>query len=192
MPSQRHTPTAVLDAVRSSVLAVGVRRTTLTDVAKRAGLSRMTLYRRYPDVRALLRELMTREFGALLRAARDAGRVGGHARGRLVATAVAAVGRLRDDELFRRILEVDPELLMPYVLDRIGGTQRLAAEFLADAIASGQADGSIRGGDTQRLSYTVLLLVQPFVYSGRTVIDVLDAAGLDSELGAVLDRYLAP
>ena len=46
---------ALLDAVRACVMAVGVRRTTLTDVARRAGVSRMTLYRRFPDVEALLR-----------------------------------------------------------------------------------------------------------------------------------------
>ena len=47
-------------------MAVGVRRTTLTDVARRAGVSRMTVYRRFPDVAALLQALMTREFGALV------------------------------------------------------------------------------------------------------------------------------
>lgn len=35
----------VLDAAKASLLAVGVRRTTLTEVARRAGMSRMTLYR---------------------------------------------------------------------------------------------------------------------------------------------------
>ena len=37
MTSQRHTHDALLDATRECVLEVGVRRTTLTDVAKRAG-----------------------------------------------------------------------------------------------------------------------------------------------------------
>ena len=41
----------VLDAVRDCVLAVGVRRTTLTDVARRAGVSRMTLYRKLAKYR---------------------------------------------------------------------------------------------------------------------------------------------
>src|SRR2546428_10498651 len=52
----------VLDAVRDCVLAFGVRRTTLTDVARRAGVSRMTIYRRWPDVRSLVADLMTREW----------------------------------------------------------------------------------------------------------------------------------
>ena len=41
---------AVLDATRDCVLAYGVRRTTVSDVARRAGVSRMSIYRRWPDV----------------------------------------------------------------------------------------------------------------------------------------------
>ena len=52
--SQRHIVVdeddRVLDAARACVLDVGVRRTTMTDVARRAGVSRMTLYRRFPDL----------------------------------------------------------------------------------------------------------------------------------------------
>ena len=65
MTSNRHNRTAddtVLDAARDCVLAVGVRRTTLSSVARTAGVSRMTLYRRFPDVSNLLATLMTREF----------------------------------------------------------------------------------------------------------------------------------
>ena len=59
MASLRHNPAvqpesrptgddALLDAARAGILAVGWRRTTLTDVARRAGVSRMTIYRRWP------------------------------------------------------------------------------------------------------------------------------------------------
>ena len=65
-PSTRVEDDVVLDAARSCVLEVGVRRTTLSSVARAAGVSRMTLYRRFPDVSSLLAALMTREFGALL------------------------------------------------------------------------------------------------------------------------------
>ena len=195
MVSNRHTDAAVLDAVRDCVLAVGVRRTTLTDVARRAGVSRMTLYRRYPDVDALVRDLMTREFGAILDGARDAAHNGARkagARGRAVATTVAAVARLRANDLFRRVIDVDPELLLPYVTDRLGSTQWIAAEHLADGIRIGQEDGTVRKADVRALAYGVLLLVQPFVYSARIVADVLDDVALDRELTLVLDRYLAP
>ncbi|WP_233345948.1 TetR/AcrR family transcriptional regulator, partial [Saccharomonospora iraqiensis] len=66
-PTGRVPDDVLLDAARECVLARGVRRTTLTDIARTAGVSRMTLYRRFPDVRSVLAALMTREFGALLR-----------------------------------------------------------------------------------------------------------------------------
>ncbi len=189
MASIRHTDDVVLDAVRVCVLAVGVRRTTLTDVARRAGVSRMTLYRRYPDVDALVRDLMTREFSALLHSARGRS---GNGRQRLVATAVSAAAALRGNELFRRMMDVDPELLLPYVVDRLGGTQWTVVEALADGVRAGQSDGSIRDGDVSVLAHTALLLVQPFVYSARVVGGVLDEKALGHELSVALDRYLAP
>src|SRR5207248_8598780 len=63
----------LLDAARTCVLAVGVRRTTLAEIARTARVSRMTVYRRFPDVRSVLAALMTREFGGLLRVASEQG-----------------------------------------------------------------------------------------------------------------------
>ena len=56
------------------MLSVGVRRTTLTDIARRAGVSRMTVYRRFADVTSVMAALMTREFTALLLRSREIGR----------------------------------------------------------------------------------------------------------------------
>src|SRR5689334_20975674 len=111
MPPIRHANAAVLEATRACILAVGVRRTTLTDVARRAGLSRMTLYRRYPDLNAVVRELMTQELSALLDAARTEAAALPTARERLVSQVVGSVRALDENDLFRRIVDMDPELL---------------------------------------------------------------------------------
>src|SRR6266498_3855248 len=106
MTSQRHSLSStrvdddlLLDAARDCVLDVGVRRTTLSSVARAAGVSRMTLYRRFPDVRSLLAALMTREFGTLLTAADQRTSAARHARDRLVAATVASVLALADNPL---------------------------------------------------------------------------------------------
>src|SRR3954454_8555198 len=118
--SQRNDDDPVLDAARACVLAVGVRRTTMTDVARRAGVSRMTLYRRFPDLDGVLSALMTREFGRLVADAATRAE-GGTTRERLVATVVHGSRALAEDPLFERLLDVDPELLLPYVTQRLGG-----------------------------------------------------------------------
>ena len=55
-----------LDAARDCILDIGWRRTTLTEVARRAGVSRMTIYRAWSDMSQLLGDLMTREWGGLV------------------------------------------------------------------------------------------------------------------------------
>src|SRR3954452_2662933 len=110
----------VLDAARDCILAVGVRRTTLTEIARRAGVSRMTLYRRWPDVRSLVGDLMTRECLAVaLDASATVRDPAAHPTlEALVETLVDGVRAVRAHPLFRKILDVDPEMLLPYVLDR--------------------------------------------------------------------------
>ncbi|MGC9665513.1 TetR/AcrR family transcriptional regulator [Planosporangium sp. 12N6] len=188
----------LLDAARAVILAVGLRRTTLTDVARRAGVSRMTIYRRWPDMTALVADLMTREWGAITRAALAAAEagsaepVGGTARQPLVAAFVAAAGTLRHHPVFRRIVELDPEILLPYLVDRRGRSQDQMLEMLTAAIGHGTADGSIRPGDPGLLARGMLLTAQGFVLSAQTMTDGYDETDLDGQLHLLLDRYLAP
>jgi AcrR family transcriptional regulator len=181
----------VLDATRSSVLAVGVRRTTLTDVARRAGVSRMTLYRMVPDVTTLILEVMTREFASLLAEAEAASARKRTARGRIVTTTVEVARRLPDEPLFRRIVDVDPELLLPYLTDRVGSTQRLAAAHVRRMLADGLADGSVRRADLDVLAMSMVLTVSAFVVSARLFDSVGRDAALD-ELARLLDGWLRP
>ncbi|MEW2448209.1 TetR/AcrR family transcriptional regulator [Streptomyces parvulus] len=187
---------AVLDAVRDCVMAVGVRRTTMTDVARRAGVSRMTLYRRWPDVRSLVGDLMTREWIAVATGAIPDPVTGGGTRARVVAGMVAGVEAFRAHPLFRKIVDVDPELLLPYVLDRRGASQEALLGLLTDALGQGHADGSVRRAHPARQARSVLLVVQSFALSLRTMTDEDDAeltsAAFLAELRAILERTLTP
>ncbi|MFF7128095.1 MULTISPECIES: TetR/AcrR family transcriptional regulator [unclassified Streptomyces] len=186
----------VLDAVRDCVLAVGVRRTTLADVARRAGVSRMTLYRRWPDLRTLVGDLMTREWIDVATRAIPEPAPGTDTRGRIVAGLVAGVKAFRAHPLFRKIVDVDPELLLPYVLDRRGASQEALLELLAGALREGHADGSVRTAHLQRQARGLLLIVQSFALSLRTMTDEddpdLDSAALLGELRTLLERTLTP
>lgn len=186
----------MLDAVRDCVLAVGVRRTTLTDVARRAGVSRMTLYRRWPDVRSLVGDLMTREWiGVATRAMPDP-RPGRSARDLVVEGLVDGVEAFRAHPLFRKIVDVDPELLLPYVLDRRGASQDALLELLAGALRDGHADGSVRVCPPGRQARSVLLIVQSFTLSLRTMTEEddpeLTPAAFLAELRTILERTLTP
>ena len=184
-----HPDDALLDAARASIVAVGWRRSTLTDVARRAGVSRMTIYRRWPDMQTLLGDLMTREWSGLVDDHSDDPAVSPLER--LADGVASTVAALRDNELFAKIVNVDPELLLPYLLDRRGRTQEGLLALLEATIAEGQQDGSVRDGDPVLLARSVLLAAYGFGLSTPTMTDDrLDEAAFDAELRALVERYL--
>ena len=194
MASIRHKKDAVLDATRDCVLAVGVRRTTLTDVARRAGVSRMTIYRRWPDVRTLVADLMTREWASVVSRVAPP-EDGSPVRVQAVEALVAGVGALRAHPLFHKIMEVDPEVLLPYILERRGTSQEAMLRAIEATLREGHRDGSVRAGDPVRQARSLLLVLQSFAMSGHTMTGdgpALSAAAFDEELRQILERYLAP
>ncbi|RAY14669.1 TetR/AcrR family transcriptional regulator [Actinomadura craniellae] len=199
MASNRHNridADAVLDAARDSILAVGVRRTTLTDVARRAGVSRMSIYRRWPDVRTLFRELMTREWLAVATETMAGADGTRPVRDQLIDGIVVGVRGFREHPLFLKIVDVDPELLLPYMLNRLGASQEGLLKFIEAILRNGHADGSVRVEHAPRQARTVLLVAQSFTFSLRTVTDEddpeLTARAFYQELHDFLDRALAP
>lgn len=107
-----------MDAARECVLAFGVRRTSLSDVARRAGVSRPTVYRRWPDRTALVADVMTREWARVITGARPDEARFATVREHLVAHVIAGVQAMRAHPLFQKITDVDPELTGPYARRR--------------------------------------------------------------------------
>lgn len=182
---------ALLDATQECVLAVGVRRTTMTDVARRAGVSRMTLYRRYADVTSLMQALMTREFTQILGEVESEVAPLPSARERVVAAAVAGVDRLTRHRLFLRIVDVDPELLLPYVTTRRGAFQKAVVGVVEQHVAAGVADGSIAADDPAAAARTIELALRGFALQALAPGAQDERAAELAELRRLLDGYLA-
>lgn len=184
-----------LDAARACILDVGWRRTTLTEVARRAGVSRMTIYRTWADMPTLMSDLMTREWAGVVgetlsRPGRDEADL---SPGALALDFAATVAALRENELFVRIVELDPELLLPYLLSRRGRSQEAVIGIIAARIAEAQATGAVRAGAPVVIARALLLAAHGFVFSVHTMVD--EAAGegdLDAELVGLVERMLRP
>ena len=192
MASHRHTDAAVLAAARDCVASVGVRRTTVADVARRAGASRMTVYRMFPDARTLWSALLTRELSGLFDEAEAASAALPTARARLVAAAAYAVRRISSDAVVRKVLEVDPEVLVPYMTDRLGQSQRLALERVRRLLDEGRADGSIRAVDAGTAAYLLQLVCSALVLTSRVSEREGDPGSVIDAAAAMIDAYLAP
>jgi AcrR family transcriptional regulator len=106
---------AVLAAARDVAVDLGVRRLTIDEVVRRSGVSRMTVYRRFAGRDELVVAVIRRELEVA--AARVAAAVGDTtgAEDRFCGAFAAAVEVVGGNALLTRLLELEPETLLPYL-----------------------------------------------------------------------------
>jgi len=185
----------ILDVACEYLLEVGLSKMTIAELARRVGVSRVTLYRRWPSVEGVIGALITREWRKITLAAyaRDAA----HARERIVNAAVEITRTLRTHPIQRKIIELDPEFLTPYMLRRRGTSVNFMLELLQAHIKLGQLDGSVRDGDPELVAEAVTLASWAFNATAPVLVFELNGEGprldeLDEQMRHVLDRYLVP
>ncbi len=180
----------ILDAAASCVLAFGVDRVTLAEIARRAGVSRPTVYRRYPDTQSILAALLTTRVVSVL----DAVASQGSGRTALVTRIVTVAARLRHDEVIMAVLHSAPELAMVYIAQRLGTSQQILIDALAGELKlaqeAGRRDDRVRAGDPRQLATMCLLITQSAIQSAQMVEPILDSDALAVELTHALNGYL--
>lgn len=123
----------ILDAALAQFEDFGLRRSTMDDVARRSGLSRITIYRRFPKKDLLVEAVILRELRRLMDGIDDAvASVSGIEK---VVESVAFTMRfLRGHQLLNRLLRTEPEVIVPYLTVQGGLVIDLAREHGATLI----------------------------------------------------------
>lgn len=98
----------ILDAALQEAAAVGLQRITVEDVVRRAGVSRMTAYRRYPRRDDLVEALVRRETQRFLGVVADAIDATEDPNEGVAAAFIAAVTFAREHPMLRRAGHVEP------------------------------------------------------------------------------------
>jgi AcrR family transcriptional regulator len=181
----------ILDAARSTVLDFGLRRATVTEVARRAGLSRITVYRRYRDGGELIRALMIREFSALIERAQRETEGSAPGRQRVVELLCGGVALLAENALFVRLLTLEPERLIPYLVGEPGRFQLLARQHLAREIRAGQENGSVRCGDPAEIAAALETAARGATFAAPAQPPAARARSLQ-QLRELVQAYLRP
>lgn len=125
LDSSRTSQTAgnILDAARMLFLESGLRRTTMEDVARQAGIGRITIYRHYEDKHALFQTVVLREAQQALQEIEAALRGISCPDQRFTEGFVLVVNGVRRHPLITRLLQTEPEWLLPYLT--VDGTAML-------------------------------------------------------------------
>lgn len=133
--SERATANAILDAAFEVLTVHGIGRLSVHEVAKRAGLSRQTVYRYFPSRHELLVAVMLREHRTFEERIRRA-TAGQHTiRGAIEALTGEVLRSARAHPLFERLLSTEPETLLPMVTGRSGALLPEVAPLVAEVIA---------------------------------------------------------
>ncbi|HEY9312308.1 TetR/AcrR family transcriptional regulator [Williamsia sp.] len=176
---------AILAAARKEFEENGIRKTGVDDVAKRAGVSRSTLYRRFPNKEALLMGVAERVYVDGMRML-EAATVGCGPQDSVVEAFVAGAKMVNDDPLIRRMMLDERDALQ-------GITKSVTGLFIE--IVTARIMQTLRGAGAEMPDDDLHAVTEILV---RLVISFLDTPPLDEErqspdsVREFAQRYLAP
>jgi AcrR family transcriptional regulator len=165
----------ILASAIDQITDFGVRRFTIDDLARRVGLSRVTIYRHFPSRDEVLQAALLQELHSF-RDEVDRAVLGYDTREqRVVEAFVFAVSALRQHRALGRLLRTEPEIMLP-LLTTSGGP----------VLAAGREHLSTLTGDDV-LAETIARLVMSFALTPASVTP-LDT---EAELREFAERYIA-
>src|SRR4051794_18791120 len=180
----------ILEAAAEQVEHFGLRRFTLDDVARRLGISRVTIYRYFPKRDALVEAVVLRELHRFLRAIDAAVEPYGTLEEKLVEGVVFALSYLRRHRLLARMLRTEPELILPALTLRADRVLAAGREFIAGfALREAERGGlPLQQEEIEVLSELLARAVLSFVLTPDSVLGMRT----DAEVREFAEHYLAP
>ncbi|WP_206050916.1 TetR/AcrR family transcriptional regulator [Nocardioides speluncae] len=179
----------LLDAAYELFCRYGIQRTTMDDVARRAGVSRITVYRRVSSKEALVEQVMLREFRAYVeRFLADVGRAE-TLEDRVAVGFASALRAVRSNPLVDGLLRAEPDLAAPSVLGPDGSTLTVIGRFLAGQLRREQEAGNIAAAvDVDLVAELMVRVSSSLLLTPSDLVDLEDAEQLET----IARRYLAP
>lgn len=154
------THTRILDAAYELFLTFGLRRTTVEDIARKAGIGRPTLYRRFSDKDAVMQAVIMRESRRLIAGVwsqvkdiRDPAQM-------LTRSFVVATRTVATHPLTRRLLDTEPEFLLPHMTLKAGPLIDIGHVLIGPGAKKLQADGHFSGIN---MDYLLEMLARLFI-----------------------------
>jgi TetR/AcrR family transcriptional regulator, repressor for uid operon len=183
------TSARILDAAYEQFSRMGIRRSTMEDVARRAGVSRITVYRRFATKDVLVEHVVRREFRRYfaqflidIEHARTAAE-------RVVLGFVSSLRAIRRNPLIGGLIAAEPDLLVPSMVSDGGRTLATVRQFVAGQLRREQRAGNVPGDlDADLVAELMVRVSASFLATPSQLVDLDD----DDQLAAVARQFLVP
>jgi AcrR family transcriptional regulator len=187
-PAEDRMSERILDAARDLVAASGLRNLTMDDVAARAGVGRMTVYRRFSGRDRLVDSLAIREVRRCLAELDEAVDESAPIAEQIADGFATSLRLIREHPLLDRFARHDPETALEALNADGGAIFALSRAFTAGLIREAQERGEVGSVDADQAAELLVRLGVSFVLIPGTALPLEDEA----EAREIARRLIAP
>lgn len=179
----------LLDAAYEQFCRLGIHRSSMEDVARRANLSRITVYRRFATKDVLVEQVILREFRRYFEQFLVDIEDARTAADRVVLGFVSSLRAFRGNPLIGGLLTTDPNLLASSMIGDDGRMLAAVQRFLAGQLRSEQAAGNVPADlDIDLVAEMMARISASFLAVPSHIVDLDD----DAQLAAIAWQFLVP
>lgn len=160
--------TRILDAAFEQFCLIGIRRSSMEDVARRAKVGRVTIYRRFESKDKLVAALLWRETRTAIAKVEAAVKDVADVEERFVEGFVAGMRAVRNHPLLMAMLATEPETALPLLTIKAAGGLELARAFMAQEVRRARDDLGIADNDSEQVAEIFARLTHSLVLTPET------------------------
>lgn len=186
--TEDRTARRILDAALEQFTLLGLRRSSVDDVAKRAGVSRVTVFRRFQSKDKLVEATLLRELSRFFQLLDSTVEALPTMEERVVEGFVVALRHTRAHPLFGGLLRLEPEVVLPYMTVQGGSSLSATVAYLTGHLRRAQQTEGRPDEDPQPVAELMVRVAVSFLLNPGSCIEMDD----EDQARAFARRYLAP
>lgn len=166
----------ILDATLGRILQVGIRRSSLDDIARRAGVTRVTIYRRFSGKDDLIEAALLREIGRILGEATTIATTTSGIDAQIEETVLYILRLTRTHPLVTQLLAVAPEEALGFYTVRGAEMVSQGIEYITAVLETGQEQGVLDRYETRPVAEMIARMAHSLLLTPIAGVDFGDAA----------------